>query len=403
MYLLDSLYDMRRAGFDKPADGDGEEEVEAEPDDTIMRATLMDLEDREEDVRRIEASLAACAEPVIELGGSRHATAVVSNRTLLVVRRKAQLLQETERRIKEIEATFLRREDIVSDIVKNTRPAPPEMIAVHKFIKAHVHFGQCDPVDENKTLFDMFVSSFGLCREHYTIAKLEALASETTDWWARASLREAQAGVDAYAIQRLIDTTVSIAGNADHPALMQCRLILADMLAKKVLENARRAQEKDATLVRNSKLAQPDSAREAATAINTEFRAAVSLGASSNHPAMEKAKMIAMDLAMEEKNRWALKALQFAETTKAKDDALAKEALPGFLPVGPAADKADTIDRAVADSLKRGALPAHEYMRQAETIAAELREEDGKRKRLAAKEKRAAAKAAKAAAAAAAP
>lgn len=392
MKLLDSLYDLRRAGQEE---GQDEEEGEAEPDETIMRATLMDLEDTEETVRKIEASLAAYAEPVTDFGGKRHATAVVSNRTLLVTRRKAELLHATEHRIQEIEGAFVRREDIIVDVVQDTRPAPPEMINIHKFLKAHIHSGPVDPVDENKTLFDMFVSKFGLCKDHRTILRLEALASETTDWWAHASLREAEGGVDAYAIQRLIDTTVSIAGNADHPALQQCRKLLAEMLARKVLQNALRGAEKDQALVNNSKSAQPISAREAADAINTEFRAAVTLGANSNHPAMEQAKMIAMDLAMEEKNRWGLKALQFAHEAKGRDEAAALACAPGVLPVGQAEDKAAQIDHAVSDALAKGALPTHEHIQKAEAIAAELREEDGLRKRLAAKEKRMAAKAAR--------
>jgi len=394
MGILNSLYDLRRANLDRqPADAasssSGQEEPPsptAEPEEPLMHATLKSTTDTSADLRRAEDVLQQAHEPIHEHGCSRHATAVISARALAVVKRKAKLLGECDARVEAFGLAMLRGEEILAAIVENTPDAASELVGLSKFMQAHTHKG--DLAEANKSDFQAFVSSFCLPAEHEVLKKLEKMGGEATEWWAQAALKEARNGCDCAAVNRIIEVAAAILGNRDHEVLVACRSELGNSLAEAVLRSALTIQEKDAATVARSALPQPQSARTSSDMINTEIKTAVSMGAPSKHEALHQSKAIATTLAFEERKRWAEKALLFAREAQARDAANAEQC-EGVPPVGPASAAAEAIEREVKEVMeKHGVLEVDVSIQGAIQIAKALRDEDGQRKRLAAREKR---------------
>jgi len=351
--------------------------------------------DTEAELRTTEGQLLAAQEPVSELGGSRHATTLVSGRTLSVVRRKAELLHAAETQLAGFQAAHAQREELQKGVREGTTTVPAEYQGVKQFIARIVHRdfngNRASPVDADKTHFEAFASSFGLLADHDTLVRLNALALEATEWWAEITLQEAWSGADSFQLQRLIHVTVGFLNIGHHDKLTQVTVILGDRLSEKCLDSAQRLKEKDANIAARSAGPRPESAREAADKIDQEIREAVALGAPPGHAMLKQAKNIAVELHGEEKVRHALKALVYAQKMKEKDAAMVEQAAPSVPPVGPATEAAEAIDREIRESIKKGALESHQHIVDAKAVAKHLRDEDGTRKRMAAREKRLAA------------
>lgn len=406
MYLMDSLYDLRRAGRPEMSvemgipDGNTVAEVEAatEEQDTLMNATLKDLDDTGEALSRTATVLENAHEPVHDLGGSRHATAVISNRTLAVVRRKRDLVSKAEARVASFEAAHAQREELLHVVKADDGALPAALQRVKRFILSHVH-KDGEPVDADKSNFDIFASSFGLPREHCTLRRLRELTNEATTWWSEAALHEAQGGAHADEIRRLINVIKAISGERNFKGMDEIMEILGNRLSEKVLSSALTAQKRDAVAVRGSKMPQPESARDAASSIQSMIKESVALGAPSKHPSMCKAKAIEVELAKAYLDRMALRVLRQAESMQARDAEQAERQRPAIPDVGPASDFADAIDREISQVVtKHGVRSDHPQLIEARAVARALRDEDNQRKRLAARERRLAAKAGAAAA-----
>lgn len=404
--LMVSLYDLRRAGKDDQAPrpsspspvrteasktdagvagGDSQLAFVEEPD-TLMNATLKDLEDDEASLRKIEAMMAGAHEPVNLLGGSRHATAVVSSRTLGVVSRKAHLMQSLEARVHDFQEAHDRRDEHLKEIIANAE-LDPRLVGVKEFLVAHIH-RKGEPVDEDKSSFQVFVSSFGLPSKHKTVLKLRGLVNEAADWWADAALQQALAGAEAVVIRRLMDCVAIISGNPNHPALANVAGILGDCLAKKVLEAAKRYRERDEATVARSPAPQPESAKKTADLIFDEIKGAVAMGAPPKHPCLSEAKVMETEMRTAEKDRHAERVCKYAQDLQEKDDAEAAKAT-GVPPIGPASEKADLIDKEVQRTVaEHGVEENHSWMTKATNIGKGLRDKDGERKRMANREKR---------------
>jgi len=393
--LMGSLYDLRRAGRDSTSpqasargsspevEAVTEEQKEAE---TLMNSTLRDLEDTEVMLRRTEAMLAGAHEPVQQLGGSRHATAVVSARTLAVVSRKAYLVHNSETRLAAFQSAHDRKDDLLKEVIAGAE-LDANLKGVKEFLQTFTH-RDGDPADSDKSSFKVFAQSFGLPAKHQTLAKLRHLMNDAADWWASAALREALAGASAECIRRLMDCVALISGNPNHPALAKVSGVLGDCLAKKVLEAAKRYWAKDETTCARSAAPQPESARQAGDAILDEIKGAVAMGAPPKHPCLSEAKQMETALRSMEKDRWAMKALNYAEDLQAKDEAEAAKAT-GVPPVGPASDAADMIEKEVQKTCaQHGIEDKHELIAETMSICKALRDKDGERKRLANREKR---------------
>jgi len=383
MAVLSSLYSLRRAGWEQ-----GEEGPE-EPEEPLMRETLRDLADTEAALGRTEGMLLSAHEPVHDCGGSRHATAVVSSRTLLVVQRKRALLRACEERLAAFQRAQARAGELLAGLVAGTDTAPQELLGVNRFVAAHTHRGG-QPVDENKSDFQGFASSFLLPTGHQALRRLDQLAAEATAWWAKAALKEAQAGTDTAAVLCLINLATAIQGDPNHEAIVRCRAALGDVLAENALRSALALQLKDAELVARSAKAQPESAKKCAELINAEITAAVKMGAPPPHASLSQAKKLATDFVQAEKDRLAQRMLEFAQLQWRKDEASSAKC-QGVPPVGPASDAADAIDREMRATLKHGVPELHPVLQEARKVAKALRDEDGRRKRMAARERRLAA------------
>eukprot|EP00930_Biecheleria_cincta_P097987 TRINITY_DN89673_c0_g1_i1.p1 TRINITY_DN89673_c0_g1~~TRINITY_DN89673_c0_g1_i1.p1 ORF type:complete len:842 (-),score=144.55 TRINITY_DN89673_c0_g1_i1:28-2553(-) len=404
--LMASLYDLRRSGKDDQASrpsspspgqteagtpdagiaGGDSQVASVEEPDTLLNATLKDVDDDEAMLRKLEATMADAHEPVGLLGGSRHATAVVSSRTLAVVRRKAHLLQLVEARIHDFQEAHDRRADHMKEIIEAVE-LDPRLVGVKEFLAAHIH-KKGEPVDEDKSSFQVFVASFGLPSKHKAALKLRSLVNEAAEFWADAALQQALAGAEAAVIRRLMDCVAIISGNPNHPALANVAGILGDCLAKKVLEAAKRYWARDEATVARSPAPQPESAKKTADLIFGEIQGAVANGAPPKHPCLSEAKVMETEMREAEKDRHAERVCRYAEDLREKDDAEAAKAI-GVPPVGPASDKADLIEKEVQRTFAEyGVEESHSWMAKAIDIGKRLRDRDGERKRMANREKR---------------
>eukprot|EP00927_Polykrikos_kofoidii_P059701 TRINITY_DN54840_c0_g1_i1.p1 TRINITY_DN54840_c0_g1~~TRINITY_DN54840_c0_g1_i1.p1 ORF type:complete len:738 (+),score=147.80 TRINITY_DN54840_c0_g1_i1:55-2268(+) len=415
--LMDSLYELRRAkatrkattpaeanlgdqsdapgpgtvggsssGGADGADVDGvQDEVADEP---LLVATLKDTEDSEAELRLTEATMLSVTAPVRECGGTRHATAVISGRTLAVIQRKAHILQACEARLKAFEEAQARREEIRAMLLAEDCQPPQELVGIDRFTKSWLH-KDGKPEEANKSNFHIFVSSFGLPHGHCIVKRLLEVGSKATQWWAKAALAEAKKGTDTAGVHRCIELAVDILGNKEHAAIVECRTVLGNCLAENVLKSALEQQAKDEALCASfPNRPQPESARKTAEFINTEITTAVSMGAPNKHPSLTEAKSIAVNFEREEKDRVAETVMLSAQNIFEKD-AAAADKCEGVPPVGPASEAADRIEKEIqAVVADRGIPENHELLQEAKRIAKSLRDEDGQRKRMAAREKR---------------
>lgn len=407
MQLLGCLYKLRRVGgnddqaVEDTANVDtmdkGEKERrEEEKQLSLMNQALCGVNDNEAELRRTILMMAGAHDPVCELGGARHATTLITGRSISVVRRKADLLKLSEDNLRTFERHHARREELCQQAIAGPFDQPEGYRNVKRMIGALVHRDpqgrKGNPADADKTNFEMFANSFGLPPNHSTLVKLQSLAVEATEWWADKMLDEALNGSDAFVLQRLIDVTLSFLNLSGHEKVTEVRDILGTRGAEKVIEIAQRLSAKDAQLVQNSTKAQPEHAKKVAEDIDLEIKKACSLGSTIRHPLMEQARSIAVSFHLEEKNRLALRVLQFAEKKQEEDNKMVEDAGDSVPPVGPASDAADLIEREVNIALKMGARPDHPHLMEAKSLMKLMRDEDGQRKRLAAREKRLAAR-----------
>jgi hypothetical protein len=404
MQLLEGLYKLRRVGGagdqsppSSPKEGaptTEEEQHDDEEQQTLLNQTLSSLDDVEAELRVTESMLRELHEPVGELGGKRHATTIVSARTLAVVSRKAHICKAAESYLNAFMAVDATREALRDSVISGPTEIPEGYRGQKKSISSLVHRNSAghkmNPVDADKAPFEVFAASFGLAPDHSSLVKLMTLATEATEWWAEETLAEALRGSDSYVLQRMINVCIGFLDISEtgHPKLVEVRTILGDRLAETVFDIAQKLQVKDAEVVKRSEHAQPDHARQVADMIDDEIKQAVALGAPNKHPKLAAAKQIAVTLHIEEKNRWALKARQAANKKKTEDEAMVEKYGDKVLPVGPASAAGDAIEKEIQACIKKGAPEEHPHIHAAKSIMKWLRDQDGERKRMAAREKR---------------
>merc|ERR1712190_646437 len=165
-----------------------------ESDEDMVKNMLRELGDSEAELKCLEVLLAEGQDKATEHGEARHATAVLSGRTLAVVRRKMALLHDTEARCAQFEAMQARCEEILPKIVDGSMPPPPELAGVPRFISRYTH-SPGNPADANKSDFRQFVTTFRLPNGHLTLRRLLLVAEEAGEYWAEACLAEAAKGV----------------------------------------------------------------------------------------------------------------------------------------------------------------------------------------------------------------
>lgn len=417
--LMNGLYKLRRVGGNDsprhlgdaveesvPLTEEQQKELEKQQKDdekaaTLMNETLASTVDTEAELRLTESMLAGAHEPVAELGGARHATTLVSGRTLSVVKRKADLCHSSEAYLHAFESGHAQKETLLLKVIASTeRPlndtacseCPTGYQGTKRIISSMVHRNNkghpMNPAEAERAPFEVFVVSYGLHFDHTTLVKLKQLATEATEWWAEETLQQALGGAEADPLQRLINVTIGFLEikETDNEKLVKVKVVLGDRLAEKVLAIAERLSIKDAGIVRTQEAANPDHARKVADEIDAEIKEAVRLGAPNKHPKLAAAKQIAVGFHFEEQARWALTALQFAKHKKDDDQKMVDKAGDKVPPVGPASEMGDAIERKMSDCLKKGAVESHPHMQEARTLMKWLRDQDGERKRMAARE-----------------
>lgn len=285
MKLLDSLYDLRRV------DADGEEEQ----DDALLQTTLKDTHDCEAILRSLEFNLVDGTGAVAECGGARHATCVITSRTLHVVKRKADLLQAVEQRTAAIERIMAGCDKLCAEIVAGTTPAPAELGDIKRFRRAHTHNG--NPADENKTDFLSFANSFRLPASHDALFKLRDVAAAAGEWWAEACVREATKGIGHKELRRLFDVALGTGLDPDHYKLVRAEVILTDRLAERVIKEAKERLERDTMMADRAPGAPPvGPAAIAADKIEVDMKQAVAEGVKKSDLRLKEAAAIAQKL-----------------------------------------------------------------------------------------------------------
>eukprot|EP00927_Polykrikos_kofoidii_P031176 TRINITY_DN26844_c0_g1_i1.p1 TRINITY_DN26844_c0_g1~~TRINITY_DN26844_c0_g1_i1.p1 ORF type:complete len:718 (+),score=107.30 TRINITY_DN26844_c0_g1_i1:72-2156(+) len=258
--MSDCLYDLRRVSGNKAAtaqagteagDGDSRDPPadsggaaggagaldEQEAQEALLHMTLRALEDTEDDLRAVEGLLKGGLSETACCGGARHATAVMSLRTLSTVQRKAALLHDVETRLAELEAVHTKRDEIEPQLVADTIPVPAALGGIKKFITGYTH-GPGQPWEANKSNFKSFVQSFKLPSRHAALLRLRDLADEVGEWWADACLKEAEKGHGHAVLHRLFEVALGTGVDKEHPKLIRAWRILIDRLATRVLADA---------------------------------------------------------------------------------------------------------------------------------------------------------------------
>jgi len=215
----------------------------------MVKNTLRDLDDSEAQLKVLEVQLSEGTEAASEFGGSRHATAVLSCRTLLVVRRKLSLLHDVEERTAEFEAVQARAGELEPQIAAGSLGPPPELAGIRRFISSYTH-SPGNPGDANKSDFRAFASSFKLPAGHSRLRRLRSSADEAGEWWADACLRRAEDGADHRVLRRLFDVAEGTGVDVNHFKLVRATKILIDRLADRVLKDAQDRQQQDAALAK---------------------------------------------------------------------------------------------------------------------------------------------------------
>lgn len=306
MKLLDSLHDLRRVNVeDSPShttviapDMVGETLPGSFASDekaaALLHTTLGELYDTEASVRALEVQLGEANRAVTELGGSRFATAVISSRTLAVVRRKASLLQAVEARIVAFEAAHAKREELVPQILRGDHEEPPaDLVGIHKFISEFVHKSPSgSPVDADKSHFESFAKNFKLPVRHYQLERLRGLSLQISQWWAETSLRVAEEGSTYEQIRRMFAVTLGAGADSDHPLIFRATKILNDRLADKVLKDAQDRQKRDTEAAERSEVAQVGPASRHADLIEQALLEVIGEGVPESDPRLTQAKDI---------------------------------------------------------------------------------------------------------------
>mmetsp|Transcript_105964 Transcript_105964/g.309925 ORF Transcript_105964/g.309925 Transcript_105964/m.309925 type:complete len:590 (-) Transcript_105964:88-1857(-) len=283
----------------------GEEEGEqpaqqaVEEEDPLLQKMLKELGDTEASLREKISEIEETQRVVDQCGGNRHATAVMTSRTVAVMKRKAELLSDVETRLSEFEAAHAGREALLGRMTSGDLEAPPALCGVKKFISIYVH-RPGDPVDADKSDFNAFAKSFLLPSKHGVLERFRAVAEEASDWWAKTSASVAGEGGEKEIIKALMTLAISAGAEKDHAFILRAEVILKDRIADRVLKEAKEAQERDKIVGEKAEMVGQvpvvGMAEKAADAITLAVRTAVKDGVEESDKRIVEAKAVAKAL-----------------------------------------------------------------------------------------------------------
>mmetsp|Transcript_151870 Transcript_151870/g.282993 ORF Transcript_151870/g.282993 Transcript_151870/m.282993 type:complete len:607 (+) Transcript_151870:106-1926(+) len=322
MRLLDALHDLRRVDKDEEeaaaaaaaagvpiAREPEEEEEEGGEQGALLHQTLAELCDNFASLRALEIQLNEATIQVCANGGARHATTLLSSRTLQVVRRKAALLEKVEERHAAFEACHSKCDELVPQLMADEIEIPEDLLGITKFISKYTHKGG-DPVDADRSDFKAFVSSFKLPWSHRELTSFRDSSERISQWWAEAALRVAQEGADYSQIRRMFTVAIGAGADDDHPYLLRATGILHDRLADKVLKDAQDMQKRDADMAARSEIPPVGPASRMADAISASIVHTTSQGVPEHDRRIVECKKIMKDLRQADGERKRLAARQ---------------------------------------------------------------------------------------------
>lgn len=409
-YLLSSLFDLRRAGNPRLTGAPEPEasckvhpgctacsqlsarlapvpvvqDVSPGPEDsTLMELTIADCEDTPDSLERTAEMLRIAQKPAGDYGGARHATSCVSKRTLQVVERKCEVLKKLVESLAGYEAACRRKVPLITAVIRGAFATEAgAAIGIREVIAGSIHPGG-KPQEADKSMFQVFVTTFKLPAFHRTVLRAQALFREQEVLWAddiarlakeevdreKTSGNESPESVAAEAVKRLEELAVGIGVTHANPRLTEIEMLSIAARAAAVLRHAEGEARKDAKAALAGE--KGDAAQTAALRVEASVKAGVAWGVEKSHPSMFKALIIAKDLRAAGVHRYA------QHQVRSKKDAL-----------GEAEKAADRIDEAIRTAVKAGVNVAHDFIQAAQKLSLQAREEEGLKKRLANAEKR---------------
>lgn len=269
--------------------------VPPEPEDGPMYMILKECNDSEALVQEFVDLLAVGSDQAGEFGGARHASTIISQRTLSVARRKAQLLRECEERTVDIEKAHEHREDLLQNLLKGDAEIPEALKAVRKFIARYAH-SPGNPVDADKGDFGAFCKTFKLPGDHAHLNRLRDLCLEVGEWWATACVEQAIAGEGHATLTRIFNVALGSGCDKDHPKLVHAMQILTDRLADRVLRDAEDRKERDDEMAQAQELPPVGPATVMGDKIEAEINHAIKEGVPPKDERLASALAIAKHL-----------------------------------------------------------------------------------------------------------
>jgi len=222
----------------RPKTGDGKN---TEDDDPMLLAALKDLEDTSESLEAKIQGIKEAKLMVKRCKGTRHPTSIMSDRTMMVMVRKALLLKQVEEQMAIFKAAQANCEQTLREMVDRGRPPPEELQGTLRFIQKFVHRGAHGKTGN----FESFVASFKLPAKHQLLETFRAEATAAGAWWAEKSYEEAQAGAGCWEIKHLMDLAVQVGADDDDPMLWRARDVLMSRLVERITTLTKDCLQKD--------------------------------------------------------------------------------------------------------------------------------------------------------------
>lgn len=232
--LLDCLYDLRRLGIKKDAEGELDEKALAEKflpkiERGLLKAVLSDCEDTVESLVLLIEGLQGNHIAVGAYGGSRHATSVITKRVLQVAERKLQVLRGLCESMTAVEEVQRKVREVIAEVL-SARPVGEVLGSSLNFpgtLKKSAH-KRGEPQNEQISDFGFFASRFGLPSEHAAVKRGQKIIEE--------QLPIISAAIFAEAEKQVADETSR--GVFSGAAAENCRILerLAEKLGLQALE-----------------------------------------------------------------------------------------------------------------------------------------------------------------------
>lgn len=317
--LMDTLYDLRRQNAKSQgaaAGADRDIKIDDPEDTTILKDVIAGTRDTAAEAARILTSLEDGSYKAAHLGGARLPTTLATQRAAIACKRKVEILQEVEVRLAEFKRENQRRDTLVVEIAFQGAECPPALSRIADFCDQYTH-NPANPADDLGLLtnFDSFCTTFLLPAKHMHLVALREAGLEAGEWWVDKAMEYASRGADKnsrearlkamngeavdqsyrmthYQLKAMADVAMGSGLDLDSPKMKDFIAMMNDRLAEAVLEEAKKAKEKDLDLVENYEVPPVGPAAKAAEKIESRIAEAIGNGCPDCHPKLEQARLV---------------------------------------------------------------------------------------------------------------